>query len=136
MKTKEELLETFTIEEEPELVAVTVVEAQQEEENNGLQAELLTEELIKLIAKDPGRKLNYLIDLTPVGSLSYTSERARNAYIRLAKIEKNLRKVAIVGEGVFLKAIVNTIMGVIGKADSVKWFATKEEAREWIAEAL
>jgi hypothetical protein len=132
MKSKEELLKTFTIVDETDLIAITVLEAQQDEDDNGLQAELLTDELIKLIQKDPTRRLNYLIDLTRVGS--HTTERARSAYIRLAKVEKDLRKVGIVGEGFMLKAIVNTIMGVIGKSESVKWFKSLEEARSWIAE--
>lgn len=133
-KTDEELLKTFTIKlREDNVVYIKFFQSETEEDNNGRQAELVVEQIVKAINEDMTQTYSFLIDLTKVGTIHYMSGKAKNAYMRLANF-KILKKAAIVGRGLFLEVTLNLIMQAIGRGDSFKMFDNMEEAKAWLVE--
>lgn len=132
MKTDEELLKTFNVEQkETDLILVEVLEAQTEEENNGRQAEIMVEKIMAISKANPNKTFNFLIDLTKTGSSTYVSPRAKEVYGELARYNV-FRKAAIIGRSLVLEVTVNLLLSATGRGDSVKWFGTKEEAFNWL----
>ncbi len=102
-----------------------------DEDNSVRQAELIEEEALKIFKKNPDKKYNTLVNLTPLGRVSYLPGKARDIYKRITA-HPQVGKVALVGGDIFIQIIVNFIMQVSGKKEAIKEFASLEEARAWL----
>ena len=107
--------------------------AENEPENNGRQAELVVEQIVKAVNEDMSQTYNFLIDLTKVGTIHYISDQAKDAYMKLANF-KILKKAAIVGRSLFLEVTLNLIMQAAGRGDSFKIFDDLDSAKAWLAQ--
>jgi hypothetical protein len=133
MRTDEDLQKGFSVKKEGNIIYMDFLEAPPEEEDNGRQAELVVEQIVKVINKDMSQTYSFLIDLTKVGTIHYMSDKAKKAYMKLANF-KILKKAAIIGKGLFIEVTLNLIMQAIGRGDSFKMFDSREEALAWLTE--
>ena len=133
MKTDQELLKGFSVKKEGNLIVMDFWQAEPEEDNNGRQAELAVEQIVKVVNQDMSQTYSFLVDLTKVGTVHYMSDKAKAAYMKLANF-KILKKAAIVGRGLFLEVSLNLIMQAIGRGDSFKMFDDIKDAKAWLAE--
>lgn len=132
-KTDAELLKGFTVKKEGNLILIDFSEAENEPENNGRQAQLVVEEIVKAVNSDMTQTYDFLIDLTKVGTIHYMSDQAKESYMKLANF-KILRKAAIVGRSLFLEVTLNLIMQAVGRGDSFRLFDDMASAKAWLAE--
>lgn len=133
MKTDEEILKTFSVRKEENIIVMDFFDAESDPEDNGRQAELVVEQIVKVVNKDLTQTYNFLIDLTKVGTIHYISDKARDAYLHLTNL-RILRKAAIVGRGLFLEVTLNLILQSVGRASSYKIFNDLEQAKTWLKE--
>lgn len=134
MKSDADLLKTFKVEKlDKNIIFVEITESEDEEENNGRQADLISSAIVTVVNQDPSSTYKFLVDLTLTGTVSYISPHAREVYTNLSKIS-NLERAAIVGHNLMLEVAVNILMQATGRGQSFKWFTSKEEARAWLNE--
>lgn len=134
MKTDQELKSSFEIKKlDKNTIFVRMLSSEGEDDNNGRQADLLSEEVMKVVNQDPKILYNFLVDLTLTGTVSHISSHAKEIYINLSKIS-NQDKVAVIGNNLMLEISVNLIMQATGRGQSFKWFKDIEEARRWLNE--
>lgn len=134
MKTDEELLKTFKFTMgDNNLIQIVLFGSETEEDNNGHQAELIVEQIGKIVETDPSKNYDFLIDLTTAGAIHSISAKARKAYESLSRFS-NLNKSAVVGKSLFLEVTVNLIVQALGRGGNFKWFETVDEAKKWLAE--
>lgn len=132
-KTDSELIKGFTVVKEGNIILMDFTAAETNMEDNGRQAELVVEQILKVINQDTTQTYNFLIDLTKVGTIHFISDKAKNAYLKLANF-RILRKAAIVGRGLFLEVTLNLILQTVGRGSSFKMFDNREDARIWLKE--
>lgn len=133
MKTDPELLKTFSITKDDNVILMDFFEAESNPDDNGRQAELVVAEIVKTVNKDLSKTYNFLVDMTKVGTIHHISDKARDAYLHLANL-RILRKAAIVGRGLFLEVTLNLILQSVGRASSFKIFNDREAAKTWLKE--
>ncbi len=132
MKTDAQLLKTFKIEKlEKNIIFVEMFGSESEDANNGRQAELVSEAIMKVVNQDPKTLYNFLVDMTLTGTVSRISPHAKEVYINLSKIS-NQDKAAVIGNNLMLEVSVNLLMQATGRGSSFKWFKDREEALEWL----
>lgn len=133
MKTDEELLKTFKVEQQAlDLVYIEISESEKEEDNNARQADMIVDSILKTVGKTPNTSFKFLVDLTKIGTATYMSNHAREVYTQLPS-HHLLNKAAVVGNNLFLEVSVNLLMQAAGRGQSFKWFKDVESAKKWLA---
>jgi hypothetical protein len=110
------------------LVSLHVV---RDPESNTRLAELIEQDVERILDLDPDKRYCLMINLLPLGNDGYASSKARKAYARISSHEQ-IRKFAIVGGGVFSRTLAGLIIRAAGRGQSVRWLASREEAVEWL----
>ncbi|OGY29862.1 MAG: hypothetical protein A3F35_02630 [Candidatus Woykebacteria bacterium RIFCSPHIGHO2_12_FULL_45_10] len=132
MKSDSELVGSFKVGlDEDGILILTFLHEEKDPEDNTRQSELVLGELSKVFSGEAGKQFNLLVDLTPVESANYVSDKSRELYLK-AKMQDHLSKVAVVSSSILLRVFVLFVAQATGKGDSVKWFETKDEALEWL----
>ena len=135
MKTDEVLRKTFEISVSDEnLINIVILSSEPEDDNNGRQAQLIVEEISKIVGTQKDKTFKFLVDLSNSGAIHSISPVARKAYESLGQFN-NLSKSAVVGKSLFLEVTVNLIVQTLGRGGNFKWFETVEEAKKWLAES-
>jgi len=136
MISDQELLKTFKVYfDDKEIINLVFLKIANEERNPEVQArraELIEKSLLRLTEDNPKEKYKMLVDLVPVGKVTFASDKAKRIFSRLSEIP--LEKVAVVGSNLLMKIVVNVIFLMAGRSDIAKWFYNKEEAMAWLEE--
>lgn len=98
---------------------------------NTRSSELIIQKINEILAKNPNKKFNWLIDLTTVGKMKNMPSQSRKNYAELAK-NKRIKKVAVAGGDVVVKTITNFIVNLTGRKNSFKWFDDAKSALAWL----
>ncbi|OGY25208.1 MAG: hypothetical protein A2134_00695 [Candidatus Woykebacteria bacterium RBG_16_39_9b] len=136
MISDQELLKTFKVYfDDKEIINLVFLKIANEERNPEVQArraELIEKSLLRLTEDNPKERYKMLVDLVPVGKVTFASDKAKRIFSRLSEIP--LEKVAVVGSNLLMKIVVNVIFLMAGRIDIAKWFYNKEEAMAWLEE--
>ncbi len=96
-----------------------------------LMSQLIENEILKILNKDPGKIYNALVDLSFEDRSKMVTSKSRKTYIRVSQ-HKQLDKIAIVGGSVFIRTVAGFILQTAGKSKKMKWFNNKEKALKWL----
>ncbi|OGY27197.1 MAG: hypothetical protein A2864_01615 [Candidatus Woykebacteria bacterium RIFCSPHIGHO2_01_FULL_39_12] len=136
MISDQELLKTFKVYfDDKEIINLVFLKIANEERNPEVQArraELIEKSLLRLTEDNPKERYKMLVDLVPVGKVTFASDKAKRIFSHLSEIP--LEKVAVVGSNLLMKIVVNVIFLMAGRSDIAKWFYNKEEAMAWLEE--
>lgn len=134
MKTDQELRQGFKIFVDNGNV-INLIFLKQETKSDVVNraAELVEEDVLKIVNDNPQIIYNGLIDISIFGNkISSVSQETRKTYAK-AMSHKQLKNIAIVGlNNIFYKTVIALIAQAAGK--QVKWFSDKEEAIKWLKE--
>ncbi|MFC1629857.1 hypothetical protein ACFL11_01410 [Patescibacteria group bacterium] len=132
MKTDQELKQKFEISINKEgIINLIFLIEETDPESSVRLAELVEKAVLEIINKDPEKKHDAIVDLSPLkDKVSYLSSTTRKLYSRIMA-RQEIKNVAIVTPNVFYKAAINLIIKTAGKEKSVNCFTDKEEAVSW-----
>ncbi|OGY25210.1 MAG: hypothetical protein A2134_00705 [Candidatus Woykebacteria bacterium RBG_16_39_9b] len=134
MTSDSELKETFKVFiDDKGIINLTFIKNQRDPEIQVRQAELVVTALSEIIKKIPNESYKMIIDLVPIGNVSYSSNKARQIYFRTIS-DTQFEKIAVVGTSINMKIIVTVLSQMTIKGNSIKWFGDKEEALTWLNE--
>jgi hypothetical protein len=113
------------------LVSLEVV---RDPQSNTRLAELIQQDVTRILDEDPSAAYDMIVDLVPLGKAGYASRRARRVYLEISS-HRQIRRFAIVGGSVFVRTMARFFIRAAGKGDNMKWFADREEAAKWLEES-
>lgn len=136
MKSDEEIRKTFKISiDEEGIINLLVFVMEKESEDNARMTELIKEDFLKIFDENLNKKFKILADLTPIGRInSYGfSHQARKTGAQLMD-HQQIEKGALVTSNIFVKTVIDFIIALVRKRDSIKIFLNKEGAIKWLKE--
>ena len=136
MKSDQEIRQAFDVFVDDEgilnLVTLGVIK---EPESNTRQAELIQQDVMRILDKDPHKEYDMIVNLLPLGKAGYASSRARKIYLQISS-HRQIRRFAIVGGSVFVRTMAGFFIRAAGKGEHMKWFADREDAAKWLKEGV
>jgi hypothetical protein len=102
-------------------------------ESNTRLAELILQDVVRILDDDPNKNYAMIVNLLPLGTTGYASSKARKIYLQIASHDQ-IRRFAVVGGSVFARTMTGFIIRAAGKGRSMRWLAGLEEAVEWLKE--
>jgi len=134
MKSDQELRETYRIFVDDEgILSMLCLSEVRDAESNTRQAELRYQDVLAVLDEDPERSYNMIANLKPLGKGGHASSKAKRIYLRLASL-RQIERFAIVGGSILLRTMSRFILRAAGKGGSMRLFASREEAVEWLTE--
>ena len=134
MKSDQEIKRVFEVFVDDEgilnLVTLGVIK---EPESNTRQAELIRQDVMRILDEDPHKEYDMIVNLLPLGKAGYASSRARKIYLQISS-HRQIRRFAIVGGSVFVRTMAGFFIRAAGKGEHMKWFINREDALEWLKE--
>jgi hypothetical protein len=134
VKTDQEIEQAYDVFVDDEgllnLVCLGVIK---EPESNTRQAQLIQQDVMTILDRDPGREYDMIVNLLPLGKAGYASSRARRTYLQISS-HRQIRRFAIVGGSVFVRTMAGFFIRAAGKGEHMKWFADREDAVKWLKE--
>ncbi|MEX1997278.1 MAG: STAS/SEC14 domain-containing protein [Candidatus Andersenbacteria bacterium] len=95
------------------------------------QAEAVRKRVVKLLQKNPQQQHDVLVDSSAVRHTPFLSMDAQAIYLDLMK-QPQIKRLAFVAYGRFLKIMTSVFTQFTGKGSSVKWFDDKDQALAWL----
>ena len=134
MKSDQELKQAYNVFVDDEgMLNLVTLEVIRGPESNTRQAELIRQDVMTILDKDPHREYDMIVNLLPLGKAGYASSRARKIYLEISS-HRQIRRFAIVGGSVFVRTMAGFFIRAAGKAEHMKWYAGEQEALEWLKE--
>lgn len=134
MKTDQELRKNFSISVEGGVIHHVIHRMEDSPQEGTRAAELELEAMHALLDAESYKEHVILINLLEVGAdIRHMSAGARKIYKEFMQ-EPRVKRVALVGNNIFLKVMASFLARAGGIADHAKWFTSKEEALVWLKE--
>jgi len=136
MKSNEEIRKTFKIFiDESGLINLDCFKMEKEAEDNARMMELIKDDFFKIFDENPGKKFRILADMTTIGGINRYGFSLQTRKIGAQLIgHQQIEKGALVTPSIFVKTVIDFIIALVRKKDSVKIFLDKEEALKWLTE--
>ncbi|HDZ54621.1 MAG TPA: hypothetical protein ENI19_03295 [Candidatus Nealsonbacteria bacterium] len=96
-------------------------------------AELVDARGDAILAKDPGRQYNFLIDLSRIKKFKPMSPREQERYIKMIA-KQQVNKIACIGLNPFYRTVAYLIVKLSGKLPRTGFFNSKKKAVVWLKE--
>ena len=136
MKSDQETKQAFDVFVDDEgILNLVTLEVIREPKSNTRLAELIQQDVMRILDEDPHEKYGMIVNLLPIGKGGYASSRARKIYLQISS-HKQIRRFAIVGGSVFVRTMAGFFIRAAGKGEHMRWFADREEAAKWLQEGL
>jgi hypothetical protein len=113
------------------LVSLQVI---RERESSTRLAELIYQDVLRILDGHPAKSYTMIVDLLPVGKDGYASSKARRIYLQISSHDQ-IGKFALVGGSVFARTMAGFIIRAAGKDQAMRWLPTREDAVDWLREA-
>ena len=133
---KEEIKKFFKIFiDEKGLINLVCYKMGKKARENTLMIELIRDNLFEIFNQNPEKKFKIITDMTPLGKIKSggLSPQTRKISTEIIR-HPNLEKGALVTPSVFIKTIINLIIILVGRSNSIKVFSEKEKALKWLLE--
>jgi hypothetical protein len=88
-----------------------------EPESNTRQAELIEQDVMRILEEGPHKAYDMIVNLLPLGRGGYASSKARKIYLQISS-HRQIRRFAIVGGSVFVRTMAGFFIRAAGKASS------------------
>jgi hypothetical protein len=96
-------------------------------------AEMIQQDVTRILDEDLSAAYDMIVDLVPVGDSGYASRKARRIYLDISS-HRQIRRFAIVGGSVFVRTMAGFFIRAAGKGERMKWFTAREDAVAWLKE--
>ena len=134
MSSEEEIKKKFKVFiEQGNIINMEIFEPPKDEDEYVHQAILGKRCISEICSKNPHEEYKIIMDLSALKGRAKTSGQTRRIYEKIMSYPQ-IKKVAILGEGTFLKTMLNLIIKTSGRSEMLKWFSKKEEALSWLKE--
>jgi len=136
MKTDEELRKTFKMSlDEKGIINLVVFVMEKDPEDSAHVMELIKDDFLKIFSENPDKKFRVLADMSPIGAISRYgfSSQVRKIGAQLMSNEQ-IEKGALITSSIFVKTVIDFIVTLVRKRDSIKIFLNKEDAISWLKE--
>jgi hypothetical protein len=136
MKSDQEIRQAYDVFVDDEgLLNLVTLGVVKEPESNTRQAELIQQDVMRILDEHPHKEYDMIVNLLPLGKAGYASSKARKIYLQISS-HKQIRRFAIVGGSVFVRTMAGFFIRAAGKGEHMKWFAGEQEALEWLKESV
>lgn len=129
--TDEEILKTFKVSNEGNNIRVKFFEDISDKKANVRVAELVCEQVYKILDKNTNQKFYIIMDLLDLGNSGTSTRKARETYAKIINRDQ-IDKIAVIGGSVVMKTIANFIMYLTNKKNSFRFFENNEDAKKWL----
>ena len=85
-------------------------------ESNTRQAELIQQDVIAILDKDPHKEYDMIVNLLPLGKAGYASIKARKIYLQISS-HRQIGRFAIAGGSVFVRTMAGVFIRAAGKGE-------------------
>ena len=135
MKPDEEIKKAFKLFiDENGIINLLVLDIEKKSEDNVRLTELVEEGLLEIFNKNPEKRYNWFIDITPSEEKAHAfSNKSRKIGKRIAS-HKQLKNIGVVVSSIFMRTIIGFVASVTGRGKNIKCFSDKEKALEWLKE--
>ena len=134
MKSDGELKQAYEVFlDDDGIVNLVSLEVIRDPESNTRLAELIHQDVMRILDEDPRKKYDLIVNLLPIGKGGYASSKARKTYLQISSHDQ-IRRFAIVGGSLFARTMAGFVIRAAGKGGTMRWLAGREEAVEWLKE--
>lgn len=131
MKTDVELLQSFKVSVEGNVVNVVVFQQEQEDDDYIRVAELSRDMCFKIFEENKEKIFHFIVDIGKVKDK--IPEKSNKIYGAIAQ-HPQVDKAAIISQEALIKLVCNVIGYFTGKAHKIRCFASRPEALQWLEE--
>ena len=136
MKSDQEIKQAFDVfVDDKGILNLVTLGVIKEPESNTRQAELIQQDVMRVLDEYPHEKYGMIVNLLPIGTRGYASSRARKIYLQISS-HRQIRRFAIVGGSVFVRTMAGFFIRAAGKGEHMQWFASREDAVKWLKEGI
>ena len=136
MKSDKELKKNFkTYLDKNNVIFHVLNKMELDRDDSVCMSELEYEGVKKILDKNNHKEFSLFVNLLKLAkNVSYMSSGARQNYKKMI-MEKQLKKIAIVGNNIFLKVLAGFLSRAAGVSNKVKWFTREDKAFDWFKES-
>ncbi len=135
IEKEEELRQKFKVfVSEEKIIILVFFDVEMNTERSIDFTKLISRDVNNILNKDPKKKYHGIVDISAVkGKIANIPGSVRKIYADMM-FHNQMKKIAIIGSGIFYEVVVNLIIQATGKKKGIRWFKTREEAIEWFNE--
>ncbi|MEX1997853.1 MAG: STAS/SEC14 domain-containing protein [Candidatus Andersenbacteria bacterium] len=123
---------TFTVTvDNQSVIHLTFFKISEKAAEHKSQAEAIQAIVHKLLQKNPRQRYDTVVDARAIRHTMFLAMDAQVIYLNLMK-QPQIKRLAFVATGRFLKIMTSVFTQFTGKAASVKWFEEIDQALAWL----